>query len=165
MSFVIQTAVLLMTLAGQEAAGVRAELRPLAFLVGSCWAGTFPDGKATDTHCFESLFDGKFIRDRHTVRGGKVPYAGETIYAWDPKQKKVVYTYWASDGGISTGVMEPTASGELEFPEEYRGTSQIRLKNVWARRTADTYEVWVAQQKDGAWREMWRMSLRRIPVR
>jgi hypothetical protein len=156
--------VALLVLIGRTQAGVqvRNELRPLEFLVGSCWTGTFPDGQQTDTHCFESVFDGQFIRDRHTVRGGKAPYAGETLYAWDSRQKKVIYTYWASDGAISTGVMEITESGELVFPEEYSGASQLRIENVWTRRTADSYDVRVAQQKDGQWREMWRMTLRRV---
>ena len=60
------------------------------------------------------------LRDRHVVRGGKQPYEGETIYGWDARQKKVVYTYWASDGGISTGSLE-RVDGGLMFAEAYAG--------------------------------------------
>ena len=56
------------------AAEVRAELKPFAFLVGSCWTGTFPNGTSTDTHCFEPVYGGLFIRDRHVVRGARTPY-------------------------------------------------------------------------------------------
>ncbi len=27
-------------------------LKPMSFLAGHCWKGTFPDGKTTDEHCF-----------------------------------------------------------------------------------------------------------------
>src|SRR5690349_20466490 len=77
-------------------------LQPLAFLAGSCWSGPLRDG-SIDTHCFEWVFDGRFLRDRHVVKGAKRPYEGETLYAWDPQEKRLVYTYWASDGGMSHG--------------------------------------------------------------
>lgn len=159
-SLVLNLLVAVTTPAG--AADLREQLHPLQFLVGSCWTGTFPDGKSTDTHCFEAVFDGQFIRDRHTVRGAKTPYAGETLYAWDAKQKKIVYSYWASDGAISTGFAEPGSSGEIMFPEAYAASDgELTIKNVWTRRGDDSYDVWVAENKDGEWREMWRMTLRR----
>src|SRR3569623_1224459 len=68
-------------------------LRPLEFLVGNCWRGTFPGSPQTDEHCFEWVFDRKFVRDRHVVRGGQ-PYGGETIYYWDVQQKRVAITNW-----------------------------------------------------------------------
>lgn len=144
-----------------QASAVREPLAPLAFLVGSCWTGTFPDGKATDTHCFESMYDGHFIRDRHIVKGGK-PYQGETIYGWDARAKKIVFTYWNSDGGISTGSAEP-AAGEIVFPETHalQGGGQMTIKTVWSKTGTDAYDVYAAQLKDGQWREMWRMTMRR----
>jgi hypothetical protein len=33
--------------------------QPLAFLVGHCWRGTFPDGRATDEHCFSWIYGGR----------------------------------------------------------------------------------------------------------
>jgi hypothetical protein len=158
-------AALCAVVATAAAAELRDELRPLQFLVGSCWTGTFPDGKATDTHCFEPVFEGQFLRDRHVVRGAKKAYAGESLYAWDPKQKKVTYMYWNSDGGISTGVAEPGSPGEITFPEEHTSSGgETTLKSVWTRRGDDAYDVWSAQKKDGQWREMWRMTLRRDPA-
>ena len=149
------------THASQARSALRAELQPLAFLVGSCWTGAFPDGKSRDTHCYEAVYAGQFVRDRHVVRGGTRPYEGETIYAWDPKQKRIVFTYWNSDGGISTGVVEP-GDGEIVFPEAHAdGSGQMTLKTVWTLRDADTYDSWVAQFRDGQWREMWRMTMRR----
>ena len=155
------TVMLLLGLTDVQASAVRAPLQPFAFLVGSCWTGTFPDGKRTDTHCFESVYGGHFIRDRHVVKGGK-PYEGETLYAWDATAGKVVFTYWNSDGGISTGSAEP-GSGEIVFPEEHalKGGGQMKIRTVWTPKGADAYEVHTTQFKDGEWREMWRMTMRR----
>lgn len=154
--------IVVLAAAPDSTVSVRAELRPLQYLVGQCWSAKFPNGTATDTHCFESVYGGAFIRDRHVVRGLKGPYEGETIYAWDPKQKKLVYTYWASDGGTSSGTAEPGAEGELLFHESYSSSEQkLELKTVWTRRADDGYDVRVSQQKDGAWAEMWHLSFRR----
>ena len=155
-------AVLIAVALAAQAPAMREPLRPLEFLVGSCWTGTFPGRTATDTHCFESMFGGKFVRDRHVVRGGKEPHEGETVYAWDPRRKQVVYTYWASDGGISTGTMEQVADG-LVFPESYEGDGGgVRMRNLWTITGRDSYEVVVSQWKDEGWREMWRMTMRRV---
>ena len=47
-----------------------APYQPLAFLVGHCWKGTFPDGKATDEHCFSWIYGGKFVRDENIESAG-----------------------------------------------------------------------------------------------
>lgn len=159
---------LVLAAASALAAEVRAELKPLEFLVGSCWTGAFPGGNVTDTHCFESVYGGQFIRDRHAVRGGR-PYQGETLYAWDAAKKKIVYTYWASSGGVSTGVVEPGAAGELVFPEEHSAGKQKRaLRNVWTRQGDDAYEVlvWQIYARDPypEKKELWRMKMTREPA-
>ena len=69
------------------------QLEPLAFLAGHCWEGRFADGKV-DTHCFEPVYDGRYLRDRHAVTGAGSTYAGETLYAWDQAAGRVIYTYW-----------------------------------------------------------------------
>ena len=140
---------------------VHAELKPFEFLVGSCWTGAFKDG-STDTHCFEPVYGGAFVRDRHVVRGAAQPYEGETLHAWDPRQKKLVFTYWASDGSLTTGVSEPQPSGAIVFPQEHDSPAgRMVLKSVWTPVGPDAYEVVVTQQKDGEWRELWRMTMKR----
>lgn len=145
-----------------SAPALRDEFRPLAFLLGSCWTGTFPDGRSTDTHCFEPMFGGRFIRDRHEVRGGKQPYSGETIYAWDAKTSQVTYTYWASDGGVSSGRMLHHPP-DLIFPEAHSSDGgEITMKNVWTPRGDDAFDMVVTKRTEAGWEEMWRMSLRRV---
>jgi hypothetical protein len=133
---------------------------PMEFVVGSCWIGTFPDGKQTDEHCFDWMFDRQFIRDRHQVRGGK-PYSGESVYSWDVQEKRVAFLYWNSDGFTSTGYAQETPEGIL-FPTKYpTGKSVLELRSLWTRTGTDSYRVKVTQLTDGQWRELWSMEFKR----
>ena len=134
------------------------DFRPLEFLVGSCWIGTFPDGKKTDEHCFEWVFDRKFIRGRHVVRGG-APYQGESLYGWDPAAKQLSFWYWNSDGLVTTGRVEYTPEG-IVFPERYStAKGEVELKAVWSRAGADSYRVWQGQRTADGWKTLWTMEL------
>jgi hypothetical protein len=98
-------------------------LQPWAALVGHCFAGPAPVEGATDKHCFESVYDGQHVRDRHVVTsGGRDVYAGETLYS--ARGAQVIFTYWNSLGGLGigtasvsgddwrfNGTIHPTASG------------------------------------------------------
>jgi hypothetical protein len=77
-------------------------LQPWSALVGHCFAGPAPVPGGIDKHCFESVYGGQHIRDRHIVTvAGKNVYEGETIYS--AKGPKVIFTYWNSIGGLGTG--------------------------------------------------------------
>lgn len=77
-------------------------LEPWSALVGHCFVGPAPGGDATDTHCFESVYGGQHVRDRHVVTAsGRDVYAGETIYS--AKGSQVIFTYWNSLGGLGSG--------------------------------------------------------------
>ncbi len=45
----------------------------------------------TDEYCFEWVFDRKFVRDKHVVRGGE-HYEGESLYVWDLKTKRISFS-------------------------------------------------------------------------
>jgi hypothetical protein len=78
--------------------------QPLAFLADHCWKGVLPGGKQTDEHCFSWIYDGKFLRDRHTVRAqGRPDAMGESIYFWNSSAKQLEYLYIESEGGFSRG--------------------------------------------------------------
>lgn len=121
---------------------LRAELEPLRFLIGHCWRGEFKNG-SVDTHCFESVYGGQHIRDRHEVTGTGKPYRGETLYSWDGAVRKVGYTYWNSSGGVSRGTMAPKGE-ELDFGDEtYTGADgrKMTISTRIRRVGGDAYET------------------------
>lgn len=124
------------------AAPLRAELEPLRFLLDHCWRGEFRNG-AVDTHCFESVYGGQHVRDRHEVAGPGAPYRGETLYSWDGSAKRVGYTYWNSSGGVSRGAMAAKPEG-LDFGgETYTGADgrKMTISTMWKKVGADSYET------------------------
>lgn len=121
---------------------VRPGLEPLGFLVGHCWRGELPSGEP-DTHCFEPVYGGQHIRDRHevAVAVGRT-YAGETFYSVDGAGG-VEFTYYNSLGGVSRGTMR-AGEGRLNFGnEEYRGPDgrRITISVFWRPLGDDAYEV------------------------
>jgi uncharacterized protein YndB with AHSA1/START domain len=123
--------------------------RPFAgmqFLLGHCWRGAFSDGKI-DTHCFEPVYGGRLIRDRHEVTGG---YEGETIFNWDANETRVEYTYWNLGGEVSRGTMRER-DGLLDFGDEVFRDAQgreTRIATNWRRVAEDAYEVRITSAAD-----------------
>lgn len=148
--------------AAQADAADAARLEPLAFLVGSCWKGTFPDGVATDEHCYEWMLGGEFVRDRHVVLGqGDGPYHGETVFGWDPEAEAIVYWYFNGHGDVATGRVEPDGD-RLVFPERVVTEEGVReLRTIWSRPATDRIAVVVEETRDGAWTELWSMTMGR----
>ena len=134
-------------------------LAPLAFLAGSCWKGEFAEGGSFDRHCFEWAYEGKFLRDRHVVTGKRGPYAGETLYRYDGKTKRIIYHYFDSTGGYSEGHVKP-APAELRFPEErYReGDKERVLRTTWRRDGEDRLIAATQELKGSHWAEAWRVE-------
>ncbi|MEA3018203.1 MAG: hypothetical protein QOI38_2925 [Sphingomonadales bacterium] len=121
---------------------LRRELEPLSFLVGHCWRGTLPGGNE-DVHCFESVYGGQHVRDRHEVTGGAEIYRGETLYSWDGAANAVSYTYWNSLGGVSRGTMRALPDGRLDFgAESYTDPEgrRISIATHW-RRDGEAYDA------------------------
>jgi hypothetical protein len=137
------------------------DFRPLEFLVGDCWSGTFPDGKQTDEHCFEWVYDRKFIRDRHVVRNGQAPYAGETLYGWDARARRLAFWYFNSEGDVILGTVEYQGDS-IVFPTRYEtDKGPVELRAVWTRTGPDSYRVAQSQREGEAWKSLWGMELRR----
>jgi hypothetical protein len=138
---------------------------PLAFLVGGCWRGTFADGKTTDLRCAEPVFGGKFLRERHMVRsanGGE--YRGETLFHWDAKAGRIRYTYWNSNGGVSTGTMELHGSRRVFPAERYAGSDgrMRQFRTVWEVKGDSAWVMTTEELRaDGTWIAAWRIDFRR----
>jgi hypothetical protein len=134
---------------------------PLEFLVGSCWVGTFGDGKTTDTHCFEWKYGTHFIRDHHVVSSTPA-YEGETMYSWDAAERRVVFRYWSNDGLVLDGSVS-TNGEEIVFPGRYANAdgSVTELMAVWTRLGRDAYRAVQSEKGAAGWKEVMRVEYRR----
>jgi hypothetical protein len=143
------SAILIAALLSAEAVStvtaLRPELEPLRFLLGHCWRGEMKGGTQQDVHCFEPVFEGQHVRDRHevSVGSGSPTYRGETLYSWDGGAGRVAYVYWNSLGGVSRGTMVP-APGRLDFGSEvYKDPEgrEIAISTQWRIVDERTYET------------------------
>jgi hypothetical protein len=136
------------------AADPESAYRPLAFLVGHCWRGTFPDGKVTDEHCFSWVYGGKFVRDQHVVhRGaGQADDLGESIYLWDSAARQLQYLYIESAGGFSRGAVSAEGDALVFPPTHYleNGAEQT-YRSRWQRSGDKAYEVVTEFLVKGRW--------------
>jgi hypothetical protein len=118
-----------------------ANLTPLKPFLGACWRTDF-SASTHDTHCFETMYGGAHVRDRHEVQqDGKTVYAGETIYSADGAD--LVFTYFNSLGGVGRGTARKIA-GQLRFVGQMRGSAGDPLQPIdsaWRFIDADHYEV------------------------
>lgn len=118
-----------------------ADLSAFAPFAGSCWVADFSP-TMSDTHCFEAMYDGAHVRDRHEVKEkGKIIYAGETVYSLDGDS--AVFTYFNSLGGIGRGTVQPSGS-TLHFKGSMRGSpdkSPQQIDSEWRIVDDDHYDV------------------------
>jgi copper(I)-binding protein len=129
-------------------------------LLGKCWSGAFPGGKARDTHCFRAVEGGKFIEDRHIVSGSPGPYSGITYYRWDAADKVIRYHYYASDGGYSEGRAIQVAGG-FDFPDEsYVGPDgrKMAIRNRLRFDAAGGYHAVSEMRRGKVWKPLFSMN-------
>ena len=118
----------------------QAPLQPWSTFVGHCFVGPAP-GRGVDTHCFESVYGGQHVRDRHEVKvDGRPVYSGETLYSVEGQE--VTFTYWNSLGGVGRG--KAIAKGaEIDFSGDIRatpGSASEHFRASWLK-TDGGYEV------------------------
>ena len=118
-----------------------ADLSAFAPFAGSCWIADFTS-TMSDTHCFEAMYGGAHVRDRHEVKEkGKTIYAGETVYSLDGNS--AVFTYFNSLGGVGRGTVEPGGS-TLHFKGSMRGSPDKppqAIDSEWRIVDDDHYDV------------------------
>lgn len=134
-------------------------------IAGHCWSGTYPDGKTSDTQCYSVQF-GRMLRG--TIRlsgmhGNKQVdnFEGASVYAWNPKARRVDYTFWASDGTYGTGEMFLEGK-RLIFPMSGGTASNAgALRSVWRRVDADSFIVTREKRQGDAWAKVFDVTYRR----
>ncbi len=138
----------------------RVELPGLAWLgdlAGACWTGSTTEGKVKDTQCYGTQY-GRFLRGTIQLgnqggEAGKSPYEGDSVWAWDPKKKKISFYYWSSAGtfGVSEGFVE----GEvIRFPDPPKlDARQPPTRSTWIRLDENSYKVIREKKIKGAWKE------------
>ena len=139
--------------AGLAAETPTAPFQPLEYLIGHCWKGTLPNGKQTDEHCFSWIYDKKFVRDVHVVKGGGQPdHSGESIYRWNADSKTVEYLYIESDGGSSRGTVSSEGNALVFPPTSYvEDGKTLTYRSRWVHSTDDTYDVATEFQSKSDW--------------
>ncbi|WP_205479036.1 hypothetical protein [Sphingomonas arenae] len=129
----------LLALAG--AAALAPGFAPLQAWVGICWTGQVSP-TAVDRHCFSAILDGRHVRDEHQVSvGGRVVYAGETLYSLEGEE--LLFTYYTSLGGIGRGVVRKGSAG-LTFTGTMRANpsaSPKPFRSDWRMTSPAGYEV------------------------
>jgi hypothetical protein len=142
---------LLLAAAVQAEPPIEPNLQPLAFVMGSCWRGTLPNGSGIDTHCFTPMLRGHFLRDRHNVT--PAGYAGETLYRWDSAARRIKLDYYSSDGLLMSGTA--SAAGQaLTFELGYVAGdgAPVVIRATWTREGADAYVVTAEVRGPDGWR-------------
>ena len=139
--------------------------QPLAFLIGHCWKGTFPNSEVTDEHCFSWVYGDKFVRDQHVVHraSGKPDDRGESIYLWDTGARELQYLYIESGGGFSRGTVAAAADALVFPPTHYsEGGVQQVYRSRWQRSGADAYDVITEFQVKGTWTPGFTLHMRQV---
>jgi hypothetical protein len=157
-------ALALTCLAGAAAAEPAELLKPMAFLAGHCWKGTFADGKTTDEHCFSWMYGGRVLRDTHTVhRPGKPDNVGESTYYIDSVGNRIAFLYIENGGGSSHGTVESLPEALL-FPDtQYAADGEALVYRArWTRRGERAYEAWSEAQTPDGWTTMFKLVLNRV---
>jgi hypothetical protein len=174
---VLATAALAAALAAAEpaAADPMAPFGWLRQLAGACWRTTLPDGRTTDTQCYEERL-GRFLFGTITIApaaGGDAPgpvtrhpagFRGEGLLAWDAAAGRIALWTWGSDG--SFGPAEAAFEGELlRFPQASRQDpgAPPTSRTSWKRLDADSFRVGQERLEAGAWVEKWAVVYRRVP--
>lgn len=123
-------------------------------LAGSCWEATYPDGTTRDTQCYELQY-GRFIRGTIAVeRASGAPYRGDSVFAWNAKEKRMDYCFWADSG--TYGNAEAYVEGKtIRFPAP-------DSRRTWERVDKDSFRV-VQEKPDGkAWKEVLTVVYKRV---
>lgn len=115
--------------------------KALDYFLNACWHGQFIGSEDTDVHCYRQMVNSQFVRDNHMVNSTRGKYGGETIFWWDNEKQHLNYTYWDTNGGVSTGLMRKTEEGFVSPDETYEGRNgeKMVIRTRWLIMSNDKY--------------------------
>jgi hypothetical protein len=123
-------------------------------LAGSCWKAQHPDGKTSDTQCFEAQY-GRYIRGTIKVYDGNALLVdSDSVFAMDAKTGHIAFTQWAANGNYGSGEITIEGPAILTFsPQPAAAGSKVQVRYQWIKTNADSFRA-VREKRDGAnWAE------------
>jgi hypothetical protein len=127
----------------------------LAELAGSCWTGTDAEERTTDRQCYSVQYD-RFLRGTIEIFAGAASnqraFEGDSVFAWDSKLGRVVYTYWGNSGQIGRAEAYFDLD-RLIFPGPAGSDGDSAApRSVWERLDADSFRVTHERRAGDRWR-------------
>jgi|KBSMisStandDraft_5_1062788.scaffolds.fasta_scaffold97175_2 hypothetical protein len=121
-------------------------------LAGSCWKSVRAEGR-TDVQCYEKQFN-KFVRGSiKFYQNDKLTGEGDSVFAYDPNAKLIVYSQWVNNGSMGFG-QATLVNGELIFQNHMPDGQDAPARSVWRKVDADNFRVSRQRRSDqGAWTE------------
>ena len=137
-----------------------------AQLAGACWKGEHPDGKTSDTQCFQLQFKRVIrgtIKVESTADGtAHTVFEGDSVFAVDPAAPtRVGYTQWGTTGNYTVGEM--FVEGEmLRFQTRPAEGGESRVRFAWRKIDENSFRVSRERKDSGVWKEAFAVVYKRV---
>jgi hypothetical protein len=137
-----------------------------AQLAGACWKGDHPDGKTSDTQCFQLQFKRVMrgtIKVESTADGpARTVFEGDSVFAVDPEvPTRVGYTQWGTTGNYTVGEM--FVEGEmLRFQTRPAEGGESRVRFAWRKVDENSFRVSRERKESGVWKEAFAVVYKRV---
>ena len=136
----------------------------LSHVAGSCWRSELSKGQV-DRQCFQTQFDRVVRVEQKIVQtdGAKESTLdANSLYAWDPRKKKVRHVFWASDGAFETATGWAEGDALMFYLDRESGPDGKAPGRTVLRRTdADEYRASREKLEDDHWREQFSFTYKR----
>ena len=140
---------------------------PLRSLIGFCWTAEIEAEEkdlstSFNTHCFEPMLGGEFIRDRHSFSNALgAPVDGESIYKL-ALEGEVTITNLSAVGGIKTALAKVVDDMTLIYHDGDGSRQKNRSRLVLS--SPDSYVLITEELKRSEWHELKRIEFFRAKL-
>jgi hypothetical protein len=139
----------------------------LAKVAGACWRSELQPGVSTDKQCFSVQF-GKVVRVAQTIdtsqKGAIVAtLTAESVYAWEPRQKRIRHIFWASDGAFESATGGPEGAAlVLYLDREIGPDGTAPVRTVLRMVDRNRYKASREERRGGRWIELFSFFYERV---